>query len=402
MYDLIIKNGEVIDVAGGHVGRFDVAITRDRIAAIEPDLSKSASHATIDAAGHIVTPGLVDLHTHVYHKVTYWGINPDPIAARSGVTTWLDVGSAGAYNFLGFRDWVIKLAESRIYALLNISGVGLTMPNWDFLNLNAVDVDLCCKLINDHRDLILGVKARVDVGTSAGNLEGLRRARAASDRVQLPLMVHIADGPPHIDEIMPFLKPGDILTHCCTGRNNKLATDAGRIIAVATAARERGVIFDVGHGAGSFSWDSAERMLAAGFVPDVISTDVHQLAANGPCFDMPTTLSKFLHLGLSLQDTIARASAVPARVMGMDDIGTLRVGARADVGIFKLHEGNFPLYDVYMKVYNAKHLLVNTLTILNGRPMRRRLDDPMMPWITLSDDQKALRERGHTPERMVG
>ena len=399
-FDTLIKNGRVIDVGGGHVGRFDVAITRNRIAAIEPTIEAQTARTVIDASGQIVTPGLIDLHTHVYHSATYWGIKPDPIAARSGVTTWLDVGSAGAYNFIGLREFVIRQSLVRIYALLNISGIGLTAPNWELRNLNYLDVDLCCKLVDLNRDLVLGIKARIDNGTTGGEIAGLLRARMAADQCMLPLMVHIAAGPPTIEEIMPQLRAGDILTHCCTGRSNKLVADGGQLLELARRARDAGVVFDVGHGAGSFSFESAEAMLAADFVPDVISTDMHQLAVHGPCFDLPTTLSKFMMLGLSLEDAIARATIAPARALKLDrELGTLNVGALADVALFNVQSGSYTLYDIDMHPRVADKLLVNTLTILGGRPMVAGPDDVAMPWIELDAGQRMMRELGHTPAR---
>ncbi|MCW5851860.1 MAG: amidohydrolase/deacetylase family metallohydrolase [Anaerolineae bacterium] len=401
-FDLLIQNGTVIDVEGQHVGRYDVAITRNRVAAVEPSIPAESARQVFDASGQIVTPGMVDLHTHFYHSVTFWGIRPEPVAARSGVTTWLDVGSSGAYNFIGLREFIMRPSDLRLYALLNISGIGLTAPSWELRNPNYLDVDLCCKLVDLHRDLVLGIKARVDVGTTEGDIEGLRRAREAADRCELPLMVHIADGPPGLEAILGLMQPGDILTHCCTGRNNRLVTDSRKVREVARRAREAGVILDVGHGAGSFSFDSAEQMLADGFRPDVISTDIHQLAILGPCFDMPTTLSKFLALGMSLEDAVARATSAPARVLKLEhEIGTLRPGALADVAVFQLLDGDFTFYDVAMESRRGQQLLVNTLTVLNGRPMRRTEDDPPMPWIDLSDGQQQLRERGHTPWAMA-
>lgn len=401
-FDLLIQNGTVIDVGGEHIGRYDVAITRNRIATVEPSIPASSARQVIDATGQIVTPGMVDLHTHFYHGVTYWGIRPEPVAARSGVTTWLDVGSAGAYNFIGLREFIIRQSDLRLYALLNISGIGLTAPSWELRNDNYLDVDLCCKLVDQHRDLILGIKARVDSGTTNGDVEGMRRARLAAERCELPVMVHIADGPPALEDILALMRPGDILTHCCTGRSNRLISDTRLVREVARRAREEGITLDVGHGAGSFAFDSAEQMLAHGFPPDVISTDIHQLAVLGPCFDMPTTLSKFLALGMPLNEVIARATIAPARVLKLEhEIGTLRPGSLADVALFKLVDGDFTLYDVFMNARQSQQLLVNTLTILNGRPMRRTEDDPPAPWIDLSEGQMQLRERGHTPASMA-
>ncbi len=406
MFDLLISGGTVVDPGAGYGGRLDVAIQGDRIAAVDRAIPASAARAVIDASGLLVTPGLVDLHTHAFYGGSYWGINPDPIAARTGVTTWLDVGSAGAYNWLAFRQFIVERARTRLYGLLNIASIGLVAPDWELANLSYCDVDVCALMLERHADKLLGVKARVDATTTGGaggtGVAGLERARQAAERVGKPMMVHIASGPPSIESILALLRPGDILTHCCTGRSNRLVEDSGALREVAHLARERGVLMDVGHGAGSFSFASAEAMLAAGFAPDAISSDIHQLAALGPCFDLPTCLSKFLALGMSLDDVILRATARPAQIMGLyGQIGTLRPGALADVALFRLERGSFTLYDIFMQPRVGRELLVNALTILGGAPLERAPDDAPMPWVALDDGQRLLRERGHTPQAMA-
>jgi dihydroorotase len=402
-FDLLIKNGEVVDPGGGQSGRLDVAIKRNRIAALEQDIPAEAAFQVIDAAGQYVTPGLVDLHTHVYHHVTFWGIDPDPVAARSGVTTWLDVGSAGAFNWPGFREYVVKPSEARIYGLLNISSIGLTAATGELANLDYCDVDLCCKLIDLHRDLILGVKVRIDRNTlRESGIEPLRRARAAADRCELPLMVHIGIGPPAVAEVLELMRPGDILTHCFTGQSMRIIDERGRLLDDAKRAWDAGIIMDIGHGAGSFSFETAEALIGAGYRPDVISSDIHQLSIHGPLFDLPTCLSKFLALGMSFADVIRAATARSAEVMGFDrELGTLRPGALADVALFEVHQGRFPLYDIFMNMREGRQLIRNTLTILNGLPMAPAPDAPPAPWIELSEAQRALIERGHTPEGLA-
>ena len=232
-FDLLIKGGEVID-PGGRSGLLDVAIQGNRIAAVDRDIPANAAGRVIDAAGQIVTPGLVDLHTHVYHNVTFWGIQADPVAARTGVTTWLDVGSAGAYNLPGFNEWIAKPAQSRIYSLLNISSIGLTATTWELANLNYCDVDLCVKLMQLYEGLVLGVKCRIDFATTGNNgIEPLSRARIAAEQAQLPMMVHIGRGPPTLLEVLDLMRPGDILTHCFTGHDMRIIDDSGQLIEAA-------------------------------------------------------------------------------------------------------------------------------------------------------------------------
>jgi dihydroorotase len=400
VFDLLIKGGEVVDPGGGQSGRLDVAIKRNRVAAVDRDIPAESATRVIDAAGQYVTPGLIDLHTHVYHHVTFWGIDPDPVAARSGVTTWLDVGSAGAFNWPGFREFIVKPAEVRIYGLLNISAIGLTAATGELANLDYCDVDLCCKLIELHRDLILGVKARIDANTTRSNgIEPLHRARAAADRCGLPLMVHIGIGPPAVADVLALMRPGDILTHCFTGNSMRIIDERGHLLDEAKRAWDAGVIMDIGHGAGSFSFETAEALINAGYRPDVISSDIHQLSVHGPLFDLPTCLSKFLALGMSFPDVIRAATARPAEVIGLQhELGTLRVGALADLALFTIQEGRFPFYDVFMNMREGRQLIRNTLTIANGRPLPRTPDAAPAPWIELSEGQRALIERGHTPD----
>jgi dihydroorotase len=401
-YDLLIKGGEVIDPGGGRGGRLDVATKRGRIAALDRDIPAEAAGQVIDARGQIVTPGLVDLHTHVYHHVTFWGIDPDPVAARSGVTTWLDVGSAGAFNWPGFREYVVKPADVRIYGLLNISAIGLTAKTGELLNLDYCDVDLCCKLIDRHRDLILGVKVRIDQHTTgASGIEPLRRARQAAERCDLPLMIHIGVGPPAIEAVLALLRPGDILTHCFTGNSMRIVDERGALLAAAKRAWDAGVIMDIGHGAGSFSFETAEALIGAGYRPDVISSDIHQLSIHGPLFDMPTCMSKFLALGMPLDEVVRAATARPAAALSLPELGTLRVGAPADLALFRIHDGRFTFYDVHMNQREGTQLIRNTLTIAGGRPLAPAPDPPPAPWIELSADQRALIERGHTPESFM-
>jgi len=401
-FDLLIKGGEVVD-PGGQSGRLDVAIKRNRIAAVDRDIPAESAARVIDASGQYVTPGLIDLHTHVYHHVTFWGIDPDPVAARSGVTTWLDVGSAGAFNWSGFREFIVKPSDVRIYGLLNISSIGLTAATGELANLDYCDVDLCCKLIELHRDLILGVKVRIDSNTVRGNgIEPLHRARAAAERCDLPMMVHIGSSPPAVADVLALMRPGDILTHCFTGNSMRIIDERGQLLDDAKRAWESGIIMDIGHGAGSFSFETAEALINAGYTPDVISSDIHQLSVHGPLFDMPTCLSKFLALGMSFADVIRAATIRPAEVLGFQhELGTLKVGALADLALFTIQEGRFPFYDVAMNMREGTQLIRNTLTIANGRPLPRTPDAAPAPWIELSENQRALIERGHTPDALA-
>jgi len=381
-FDLLIRGGEVVDPGGGHEGRFDVAITRGRIAAVDREIPEDAAFQVLDASAQIVTPGLVDLHTHIFHKVTYWGIDPDPVASTSGVTTWIDAGSAGALTLPGLREFVVAPSRAGIKAFLNISNIGLVGENYECANAAYLDVDLFRRLADLNRDLVVGVKVRMGTPTVGDNgLEPLRLARRAAEECELPMMVHVAFGPPDVEEVLALMRPGDILTHCFTGLTMKIVDDGGRLYDFAERAWDSGVVMDIGHGTGSFAYATAEPLMAAGRRPDVISTDLHQLSINGPAYDMPTTLSKFLHLGMTLPDVIRAATIRPAEVIGMErEVGSLRPGTRGDVALFRLLDGTFPLYDIWGEMREARQLLVNTLTIVGGRTLERLPPQAPAPW----------------------
>ena len=387
-FDLVIGGGHVIDPANGRTGIADVAISNGKIAAVETDIARDLAARVIEASGQYVTPGLIDLHTHVYWGVTYWGIEPDPVAARSGVTTWLDVGSAGGYTFPGFRRWVSEPAKTRVFALLNLSSIGLVAPTWELSNIDYCDIDLAAMIVEGNRDLILGIKARIDAMTTRGTgIEPLARARTLADKVDLPLMVHIGAAPPSLAEIVEYLRPGDILTHCFTGQPNKIVDGTGAVFPSIKELHDRGLVLDIGHGAGSFSFETAEAMLDQGILPDVISTDIHQLAIQGPCFDMPVTLSKFLNLGMTIEQVIACATVNAARAIRKEELGTLSVGSPADLATFRMDVGTFTFQDIHMNERSGERLLVNTMTMIDGEVLPVCEDRPLQPWAKLPEHQ---------------
>jgi len=399
-FETVIKGGRVIDPASGLDDVRDVAIAGGKVAAVEASIDSGGAEV-IDATGKIVTPGLIDLHTHIYWGVTYWGIEPDPVAAKTGVTTWLDVGSAGSYTFPAFRRYVAEASKAKVFSLLNLSAIGLVAPTWELSNLDYCNVDLATMMIDQNRDLILGIKARIDRNTTRGTgIRPLELARELADRVGLPLMVHIGAGPPTIDEVAEHLRPGDILTHCFTGGDMKILNDDGKVNPTIKDLQDRGLVLDIGHGTGSFSFETTEAMFAQGVMPDVISSDIHQMARQGPMFDMPTTLSKFLSFGMSLPDTIARATSRPAAAMRRTDLGTLAVGSAADVAVWTLEEGEFTFYDVDLNARTGTTQLVNTLTMVDGKRLEEQPELPMHPWTKLPERQHPV--IGLRPGQAIG
>jgi dihydroorotase len=402
-FDLLIKGGEVVDPASDYHGQLDVAVKAGRIATVEPDIPADTAFEVIDASGQYVTPGLVDLHTHVYRGVTYWGLNADAIAWRTGVSTWLDVGSSGAFTLPGFQEYVVKPATVRIYALLNISSIGLVAETYELSNLAYCNVDLCTRLASQYPEVVRGVKVRIDRMTVGENgLEPLRRARQAADECELPLMVHIGYGPPKIEDVLELMRPGDVLTHCSTGLTMRLVDENGQVIETAKRAREAGVIMDVGHGSGSFSFETAEALFETDYKIDVISSDIHQLSVHGPMFDLPTCLSKFLYLGMSFSEVIEAATSAPAEILGLaPELGSLRPGSHADVALFVVERGRFPLYDVHLNMREGTEMIRNSLTLVSGRPLPAKVPEPPAPWVELTESQRefdaALRLRPNTP-----
>jgi dihydroorotase len=393
-YDLLFAGGEVVDVGGGHVGRYDVAVRGARIAAVAPDLPRAEARVVIDVTGKLVTPGLVDMHTHVHPGATYWGIAPDPVAWYSGVTTWVDAGSAGAYTLDALRTAASSFLV-RTAVLLNISAIGLTGPDGECRDLARLDVDLAIDTVVANRDLVVGVKVRMDgktVGTHG--VEPLRRALAVAEAAGVPVMAHIGVAPPTVDDVLGLLRPGDIVTHCASGLAEGMTVSSGLAPAVVAAYRA-GVLFDIGHGSGGFAFDVLDAQLAAGVIPHTISSDLHARSLNGPVFDLPTTMSKLLAVGLSLQDVVAAATVRPARALGLPDgAGTLAVGAPADIAVFTVEEGEFTVADSHRQQRPARQRLVNDATYVAGRPLPPRLPEAPGPWIPLTAAQReALRQR---------
>ncbi|GLY07459.1 amidohydrolase/deacetylase family metallohydrolase [Actinoplanes sp. NBRC 101535] len=360
----------------------DIAVHNGRIAAVGSDLPRDARQV-LDVSGRLITPGLIDLHTHV--GPGYWGIDPDPVAWYSGVTTWVDAGSAGAYTAAGLRR-VVAAATVRVRALLNISAVGLAGRTGESRDLANCDVPLAVDTIQANRDLFHGIKVRIDRETVGDNgVEPLRRGLAAAAACDVPVMVHIGTAPPSLDEVLDLLRPGDIVTHCASG----IAAPLGRAVREAAA---RGVLLDLGHGSGGFAFDVLERQLDAGLHPYTISTDLHARSLHGPVFDLPTTMAKLLACGVALPDVLAAATTHPARALGLPG-GSLTVGDPADFAIFRVRAEPTPLADAHRQIRVSPVRLVNEATYVDGRPLPPRLPAPPAPWIPLTDTQRAALDR---------
>ena len=377
-YELLIKNGTVVDPAQGIHARKDVAFANGRISAIGNDIPDTDAREVLDAEGCFVTPGLIDLHVHVFYGVSHFGIEPDPTCLARGATTVVDAGSAGADTFPGFRKYVIDVSDTRIFAQLNISSQGmLTQEIGELENPDYADIGKACQMIEQHRDIILGVKVRLTresiVGERAQMLP-LHRAREAADAAGLPIMVHPQDAwCESIDDILALMGERDILTHCFHDMECGILDENGKIRDAVHAAIERGVIFDVGHGAGSFSWDVVQKAMAQGVEPTTISSDLHVYNVNGPVYDLVNVVNKFLYLGMSLDDALAKVTSIPAETILMPgQVGTLAVDAWGDAVIFELREGEFQLIDASGEARLGKQKLEPVVVIKGGQVYRQR------------------------------
>lgn len=374
-YDLLLHGGHVVDPRNGIDGRRDIAIQGGRIVAVGENLQRSHATEVLDVSKLIVAPGLIDIHTHIYHKATFYGVDPDLIAARSVVATMVDAGSAGAGNFAGLRDFIFARSPFRLLAYLNISYPGIFAFDRDFVVGEAairelLSIDRCVEVAAENRDVIVGVKVRLGSNTSGSvGLEALDRAVSAAERLSLPVMSHIGRPPPSYAELLARLRRGDILTHCYRPQPNAPVDDQGRILDALLEARERGVLFDIGHGMGAFGFRSAEQALAAGFAPDIISSDVHSMSVNGPAYDLLHTMSKLLSCGLAAKDVVSMATDAPARALGRADLGHLSVGALADISLIEPMEASYPFVDVTGAERKGKVLLRPHGLLLSGRFM---------------------------------
>lgn len=382
-YDTLIAGGEVIDPGGGHSGRLDIAIAGGRIAEVAAAIPAASAARTVDAAGCVVTPGLVDLHTHVFWGGTFWGIDPASLAGRTGVTTWVDAGSAGAFTVAAFRRACVAESPVRVKALLNISAIGLAAETGELQRPELADPHFCAEAISEHKDLLAGVKCRMDRNTTGGQgVAPLAAALQAAENAGVPVMVHIGAGPPGIDEVLDLLRPGDIVTHCATGHSMALVDDSQRLRASARRALSRGVLLDVGHGYGGFSFPVAEALLREGAPPHVISSDAHQRSVRGAMRDLPTCLSKFWALGMPLPDVIRAATIRPAQALGLaGEAGSLGLGRPADIAVFAIEEGSFTLADVAGVTREAGRVLTSRLTLLGGEVVPPAPLGPPPAWI---------------------
>lgn len=373
-YDLLVIGGHVIDPASSTSASLDVAIRAGRVVRISASIPRSEARDVIDATGCLVTPGLVDMHVHVYDGVAPISIPPDANCIAKGVTTVLDAGSSGAHTFPGFERYVAASSETRVYALLNISVAGQSTfssdnPHGELLDISLVNTKVAVATIERHRGRILGVKVRLTRNIAGDrDLEVLGRACVAARETQVPVMAHIGGSHSPLKQILAMLRAGDVITHAFRAGDGGILDAHGMVHPEVREAIARGIRLDVGHGANGFSFDTAARAMEQNVLPDVISSDLHAYNYRGPVFDLVTTLSKFLDLGLTIDQVIERATRVPASVFAFPQgAGTLALGAVADIAVLRLEEGPVTFVDSHGTQRRATRRLRSVTTLKAGQ-----------------------------------
>jgi dihydroorotase len=372
-YDLLIQHGEVVDPAAGLKGRLDVAISGGKIVAVAPSLAASEARRTISTKGLLVTPGLIDIHAHVFVNAHDMGGQTDHFCRASGVTTLCDAGSTGSATFAGLRHVIDHEVRTRIRAFVNLSAIGIvgTARGGELSHFPYADPEGCARTIAENPDLAIGVKLRYGPGLVwEYTTEPVKLARKTAAIAGVPMMIHITDSPIPLPEILAEMVPGDIITHCYHGRaHGIMGQEKLLVLKEVVEAQRHGIIFDCAHGRNHFSFPMIEKALDQGFLPDTISTDLtFTSATKGPVWDLTTTMSKLLHFGMKLDDIVARATSAPAKILGYDGtVGTLKPGANADIALIERRNGNVELKDSDGNIVTAKERLITRMTIKDGR-----------------------------------
>ena len=372
-FDLVLRGGRVVDPSQKLDAVTDIAFSDGKVAMVGNALKVDPGTEVRDVSGYIVTPGLIDLHTHVYWGGTSIGIDAEEFCRTSGVTTAIDTGSAGPGNFAGFRKHVIEPSQVRILAYLHVSHAGIygyshrvmVGESEEIRLMNPIDA---VEVADANRDLIVGIKVRVGRNSSGtSGIVPLQIALEAANEVGMPLMCHIDHPPPSYEEVVSLLRPGDVLTHAFRPFPNSPATAQGTVKKVVLEARERGVFFDIGHGKGSFAFKTARAMLANGFYPDTISSDIHILCINGPAFDQVTTMSKFLCMGMPFSDVVAASTVNAAMALRRPELGSLKPGSVGDATLLSIQEGKFDYVDVVGEHLIGDRKIASEGVVIGGR-----------------------------------
>jgi dihydroorotase len=388
-FDLVIKGGDLLDPSQSLRGKRDIGIRWGVVEAIETEIPAARASKSIDATGKLVTPGLIDLHCHVYPYGSAIGIPADELVQFQGTTTVVSAGDAGVNNLAALRRYIVAQSRARIYAFVHIANNGLSaFPVAELYNIDNAQVEACAMALAENPDFLIGVKVRMSENVIFKHgLEPLKRGIQACELCGWPakMMVHIGgvETSELMSQILDLLRPGDVLTHAYSGFPNMSGAftnivQDGRLLPAALAAKQRGVIFDVGHGGGSFDFTVAEVAIPGGCTPDTISSDLHVFSGNSPGVPyLPNVMSKFLLLGFSLEQVVAMTTTAPARIINRaPKIGTLQVGAPADVSIMEVVEGPVTFVDTRNNKRDGNVLLKPVQTVINGVPFGRPYQSP--------------------------
>jgi dihydroorotase len=388
-FDLVIKGGDVLDPSQALRGKRDIGIRWGLVEAVEADIPAARALKTIDATGKLVTPGLIDLHCHVYPYGSAIGIPADELVQFQGTTTVVSAGDAGVNNLAALRRYVVAQSRARIYAFVHIANNGLSaFPIAELYNIDNAQMEACAMALAENPDFLIGVKVRMSENVIFKHgLEPLKRGIQACELCGWParMMVHIGgvETAELMSQILDLLRPGDVLTHAYSGAPNiagaftNIVQD-GKLLPAALAAKQRGVIFDVGHGGGSFDFTVADVAIPAGCAPDTISSDIHVFSGNSPGMPyLPNVMSKFMAMGYSLEQVVTMTTTAPARIINRaQKIGTLQIGAPGDVAIMDLVEGPVTFVDTRNNKRDGKALLKPVQTVINGVPFGRPYQSP--------------------------
>ncbi|MGH9354998.1 MAG: amidohydrolase/deacetylase family metallohydrolase [Terriglobia bacterium] len=363
--DIVIKGGTVIDPGQKLHAPLDVAVRNGKILEVSKDIPSSRGRKVITAKGKIVTPGLIDIHAHVFEAIGQGGVSADRTCLTKGVTTVVDAGSAGYSLIPGLRKYVIDASSTRIRALVDVGALGLVVGIDNAMqNLDWVDPVLAARAAQSNKPAVVGIKVRLQESIQgAKDIVCLKRAIEAAETCQMPLMVHIQGPHSPLDGILSLMRKGDVLTHCYNGGKHGVLDQNGKVLPSVWHAQKRGIIFDAAHGFHHLNFNVAEKCLQQGFIADTLSTDLTLHVIHGPVYDLPTTLSKFMALGMTLDQVIERATSKAVHVFDLGvDVGALRPGAEADIAIFELRHGKFEFMDNYRQVRTGRQKLVPLLT----------------------------------------